>query len=271
MLSDTGHRSLGCTSAYTSVPRLKRVRRHSCKGAATTTCTGVRLEYGLASECASHPKPHGRIVSLYIQRCRPRLTAFFTSSDAHDLVYPAVPHLTHSSPYTPLVFTLSVVTLLALIPLVNLLPLRTTFLILGLAPFLLTHPFSRYTVLPLLLEATARHFVTVRVRWMQLVDNDRLEDKHWYSELRAVELWENERWSNLGADDGTAVDAGWNKSNLRPGERKPWTRGRDGWSGVTDDGSGDVRSVQFPLFLQASVRDSTTPPGPFLRSDLVVT
>ena len=37
---------------------------------------------------------------------------------------------------------------------------------------------------------------------------------------------------------------GWNKQNLRPGERSAWTRGRDGWSGV--EGSGGVRWV-FPF------------------------
>ena len=61
---------------------------------------------------------------------------------------------------------------------------------------------------------------------------------------REVELWENERWVRGSAsvsDDSTAVDGTWSKSNLKPGERLAWTRGRDGWSGVADDGSGEVR------------------------------
>jgi hypothetical protein len=157
-----------------------------------------------------------------------------------------VPHLSHSSPYTPIIFTLVVAALIISIPLVNFLPMRTTFLVLGLTPFVLTHPFTRYMVYPLLLDATARHLVTLRVQFMRLVDNDRLEDKHWVSELKTVELWENERWAALaGIDDTTSLHTGWSKTNLRPGERKPWTRGRDGWSGVSDDGSGDVRSVLF--------------------------
>ncbi|KAF5377889.1 hypothetical protein D9615_006804 [Tricholomella constricta] len=28
------------------------------------------------------------------------------------------------------------------------------------------------------------------------------------------------------------ADAGWSKANLRPGERRAWTRGRDGWGGI---------------------------------------
>lgn len=169
-------------------------------------------------------------------------------SDAHDKVYPVVPHLNHSTPYTPVIFTLAVIALLLLVPVVSLIPLRTAFLILGLTPFSLTHPFTMYTLYPLLRESAARYLVTLHVRLTRVVDNDRLEDKHWRSELREVELWENERWAGVsGTDDGGSGDAGWSKANLRPGERKAWTRGRDGWSGVSDDGSGDVSNLTFSL------------------------
>lgn len=154
-----------------------------------------------------------------------------------------VPHLNHSTPYTPIIFTLVTAAFIVLLPLVNLLPLRVTFLVLGLAPFVFTHPFFRFTVGPLLFELAARQLVGLRVKWTRFVDNDHLEDKHWRSELKTVELWENERWAGSTAEDSGVNDGGWSKSNLRPGERKSWTRGRDGWSGVSDDGSGDVRSV----------------------------
>jgi hypothetical protein len=74
---------------------------------------------------------------------------------------------------------------------------------------------------------------------MRVVDDSNLDDRHWSAEVREVELWENERWS---------VDGGWGKTHLKSGERSAWTRGRDGWSGVKEDGSGDVRSV-FPSYL----------------------
>ena len=138
--------------------------------------------------------------------------------------------------------------------------MRTTFLIVGLAPFLVTHPFTLHTILPLLLEATAKRLVRLRVMLMRLVDNDRLEDKHWCSELKVVELWENERWvTPSGSEDNNSIHAGWSKSNLRPGERKPWTRGRDGWSGVSDDGSGDVRSVRFRVCYAAAAHQHVGP------------
>lgn len=58
------------------------------------------------------------------------------------------------------------------------------------------------------------------------------------ADMRDVELWENERWT---------ASTGWSKSALKTGERKPWTRGRDGWSDVVVGGDGDVRSVQIVL------------------------
>ena len=81
----------------------------------------------------------------------------------------------------------------------------------------------------------------------RVMDDDRLEDRVWNSELREVELWENERWSASGSGDvdgGGSGSGGWGKTYLRGGaERSAWTRGRDGWSGVLEDGNGDVRSV----------------------------
>ncbi|KAH9948855.1 integral peroxisomal membrane peroxin-domain-containing protein [Amylocystis lapponica] len=170
-------------------------------------------------------------------------------SDFHDFILPAIPHLTHGTQYTPIVFTFTVLTFILLIPIVNFLPLRLTFLTLGLTPLLLTHPFTRFTLLPALCGSTTFLLSAFRTRLLRAVDDDRLEDKHWRAEMREVELYENERWSG-GADDGSGADAGWNKMHLRTGERRAWTRGRDGWSGVSEDGSGDVSSnLTFSLSL----------------------
>ncbi|OCH84108.1 hypothetical protein OBBRIDRAFT_764704 [Obba rivulosa] len=161
-------------------------------------------------------------------------------SDAHDFVLPVVPHLTHASPYTSIILTFTLVTFLLAIPLINLLPMRMTFLTLGLSPLVFTHPFTRLTLLPALLSANRLLLRRARVRMYRTIDDDRLEDRHWHAEMREVALFENERWA--AGEEGAGADAGWGKAHLRPGERKAWTRGRDGWSGVADDGSGDVSS-----------------------------
>ncbi|TFY64843.1 hypothetical protein EVG20_g5807 [Dentipellis fragilis] len=156
-------------------------------------------------------------------------------SDGHDTVFPLVPHLTYSTPYTQHIFILTIITFIIALPLLPLVPLRPLFLAVGLLPFVLTHPFSQRT-LPAVIDALPiRRLYT----WVaRITDDDRLKDYHWRSQLREVELFENERWN-------TATDAqsgSWSKTFLKTGERVAWTRGRDGWSGVTSDGSGDVSS-----------------------------
>lgn len=124
--------------------------------------------------------------------------------------------------------------------------MRFTVLLLGLAPFAVTHPFIRNSVLPAALYSSQPYIKRLRSRVTRYIDNDRLEDKHWNSEMREVELWENERWlakpSSGGIDESALYNAGWSKANLKVGERRPWTKGRDGWSAIAEDGTGDVRS-----------------------------
>jgi len=103
----------------------------------------------------------------------------------------------------------------------------------GLAPFALSHPLTQRALTQLLPTLPLCRW---RARLTRLIDDDKLKDRHWQSELREVELFENERWL-------PGEGAGWGKASLKTGERVAWTRGRDGWSDVTVDGTGDVRSV----------------------------
>lgn len=121
-------------------------------------------------------------------------------------------------------------TLLTL-PVLPSIPLRPFFLILGLAPFGLTHPLTIHA-LPHLLRASAPFLRRLRARLDRLVDDDKLDDTTWTAPLRDVELFENER---LAGDPPI-----WSKANLKAGERVAWTRGRDGWSALS---GGDVRCV----------------------------
>ncbi|KZT09213.1 uncharacterized protein LAESUDRAFT_742069 [Laetiporus sulphureus 93-53] len=169
-------------------------------------------------------------------------------SDVHDYVQPVIPHFTNHSPYSPVILTFVLASLFLMVPVVYLLPIRTTFLILGLAPLVCTHPFVRLSLFPALLAGAHPIFTSLRMRLTRIIDDDRLEDKHWRSEMKEVELFENERWMASGSnDDHSNPDAGWSKANLKPADRKPWTRGRDGWSGITGDGSGDVSNLTFSL------------------------
>ncbi|KAJ8468880.1 hypothetical protein ONZ51_g9349 [Trametes cubensis] len=166
-------------------------------------------------------------------------------SDALDLAVKFVPYLTYSSPYSGAILSLVLATFVLMIPVVNMLPMRTTCLVLGLLPFFITHPFSQDTLIPTLQAGLRPMMNAWCFRALRVFDDDNLEDKHWRAELRVVELWENERWapgSASGSEEPSRSEGSWTKDNLKPGERKAWTRGRDGWSGVSDDGSGEVSS-----------------------------
>ncbi|KZV64763.1 hypothetical protein PENSPDRAFT_745287 [Peniophora sp. CONT] len=151
-------------------------------------------------------------------------------ADLYDAVFPYVPHSTHSTPYTPHILTFTILLTLITLPILPLIPLRPFFLVIGLAPFALTHPLTIHA-LPHLIRASAPFLRRLRARIDRLVDDDKLDDTQWTAPLREVELFENER---MGGDPPI-----WAKANLKQGERVAWTRGRDGWSALA---GGDVRS-----------------------------
>jgi hypothetical protein len=134
------------------------------------------------------------------------------------------------------------VTLLLLLPALPLIPLRPILFFIGIFPFILTHPTTQ-RILPPILYATRNAYLT---KIQRMIDNDRLDDVVWSAPLKEVELWENERWST---SSGTG-EPGWSKANLKRGERRGWSRRRDGWSDVDALGGsleGDIRSVIFSL------------------------
>ena len=168
-----------------------------------------------------------------------RVNEMPSSADIYDTVIPLVRHLTFATHHTPHIFTATLLITLLALPFLSLIPLRPIFLVCGLAPFAFTHPFVQHALAQLFQTLPLHRW---RARFTRLIDDDRLKDHHWQSSLREVELFENERW-------GPGEGIGWSKANLKSGERVAWTRGRDGWSAVTADGSGSVRSVLRPSLL----------------------
>ncbi|KAK7025128.1 integral peroxisomal membrane peroxin-domain-containing protein [Favolaschia claudopus] len=198
-------------------------------------------------------------------------------AEAEIAIQPYIPYFTNRKPHTPHILALLVVSLLPMLILVSLpaFPVRSICLFLGIAPLLLTHPTIR-VLLPSLYTTASSHLeaspIVKRLRaklfpgsstyapasWksfaVRLLDDSNLTDQCWIAEMRAVELFENERFGGReflllplsilhcthfihSADEAHRE---WNKTNLRDGERTGWTRGRDGWSGV--GGQGGVSS-----------------------------
>ncbi|CAE6464020.1 unnamed protein product [Rhizoctonia solani] len=190
-------------------------------------------------------------------------------SDAHELAVPIVPSLTWATPATRSILYMTLITL----P-VGLLPIspQQIFLGGGLGLLCIMHPFFQ-SLLP---GIVAQMTPAMRVIWERLLDDLRMEERHvearggFRVELRLpgfrtmhipatlksvlgldssdkapaqysipepdeegmleVELFENERW---------AAGSGWKAANLRTGERRGFTRGRDGWS------AGDVKGLEY--------------------------
>lgn len=235
----------------------------------------------MASQPARHPEPYGFCVRLGSSFTVTAPSECVRSSDVDDAILPFLPYLTHQTPYTHPLLTTSIVTLILSIPFVYIIPFRLAVLFIGLVPFFFTHPFTRSSLLPAISSAIISPFWKTGSSWLhKILDDNKLEDKHWRAELRRVEVFENERWNpnsretsgttaspvsgsgflgsqspsaheNARAGGGKPYLTGWGKSNLKSGERKAWTRGRDGWSGIAE--GGDVRSVSLPSLLCAAV------------------
>lgn len=190
-------------------------------------------------------------------------------SDAHELVVPLVPHLTWSTSATRPILLMTLLSLpLVLLPI----SIRNLFLGAGLGLLCIAHPIVQ-NGLPGIIAQT---MPAMRVVFERLLDDLRMEERHVEArgglrlELRLpgfrtmhipstikaalglrlpeaapgqypipepeearmleVELFENERW---------VAGAGWKATHLRAGERRGFTRGRDGWS------AGDVKGVEY--------------------------
>ncbi|KAK1224884.1 hypothetical protein PQX77_012196 [Marasmius sp. AFHP31] len=213
------------------------------------------------------------------------------------------------SPYALPLLAFLVITLLPTLFLVSspYFPIRLVAFIAGAGPVMLLHPYILNLVTKYLAERSfsswvftfhvpasiRRRFARMRLpeviqvnqmtlrkkfKWtvQRLIDDNNLTDECWNSEIREVELWENERLDKMQAlrsrsvsadgatgtggstqensdsegrghqrtltlsriaTNGAPNSAGWGKNNLKTGERAAWTRGRDGWSGVGADGS----------------------------------
>ncbi|KAG8969823.1 hypothetical protein FRB90_010706, partial [Tulasnella sp. 427] len=173
-------------------------------------------------------------------------------SDAYDMVSPYIVHLSWSTSTTAPLFAFTLLSLFALIPVLYFVPLRLLFLILGLAPFVLTHPYT-LSVLPSLINLAAPH---VKAVVQKAVNDDRLREEHWRSRLATVSVWENQRWT---------ATAGWSASNLNSEDRKAWTVGEESWAVAN---RGDVGTGQSNVNQGGSSSGRKTGPSTFVQTGI---
>jgi len=211
---------------------------------------GTRTTIVDPSRCASSPMPAPPLPSegssAWLANIQGIQNFMGVSSDTYDATYPLVQYLTWKSRSS------SVILLFVLFSTVPLwfLPLRLVFLSAGLLLFTATHPFIHGTLLDPQVYRRYSPLLSDRVR--HFVNDASLPEKiiPQLNELRTVEVFQNERWawpssSMISAAHGDTKLAGWRNgaTNLKPTERSPWTRRKDGSGGV-----GSASGVlNFPL------------------------
>ncbi|KIY65309.1 hypothetical protein CYLTODRAFT_424449 [Cylindrobasidium torrendii FP15055 ss-10] len=195
-------------------------------------------------------------------------------SDLYDAVYPYVFHISRRTPYTQHILTLLCLSILPSLIFISLpyLPIRAICLVAGLGPIIALNPYLQRSCLSakVALQTNAYlHWARLKLgvdatlpltsAIQRLIDNSNLTDACWNTDLREVELFENERLGKPGAD-GESKE-GWTKAHLQPDERPGWTRGQDGWndgsvnSNLTfslDDGWSFVDTEDWRLDLAGS-------------------
>lgn len=207
-------------------------------------------------------------------------------SEAYDALMPILSHFTHKSTFTPHIFTLLVVSLLPTAMIVSMpyFPVRQVLIAIGVLPLIVLHPalqpmvqrVLKYLGSPEFLSQVlelSRRASTTWLPWRKppstagpqrqvrswrsyiqsSVDNDNLTDAAWNAEMRQVELFENERLDpSVSPHDTAAIlgKKGFRKAHLRPSERGPWTKRRDGWGNVSSVSSSTFSLAEHWSFVE---------------------
>ncbi|KAJ3926058.1 MAG: integral peroxisomal membrane peroxin-domain-containing protein [Lentinula lateritia] len=205
-------------------------------------------------------------------------------ADIHTAITPYLSHLSLSpndpqiskpkSPYTLPILTVLILTFPILVFLVTstIFPARLVCFVCGVGPVLFLNPQLRRWTSDTINLLT---YLQSSLPDTRILDDNNLSDDVWISEMREVELWENER-----LDPGiTAIPAtffgtappsngGWSKIHLKSNDRAPWTRGRDGWSGVPGSGGDSDGTVSSNLTFSLAPNWEFVPTEDW-RADLV--
>ncbi|KAJ3876685.1 integral peroxisomal membrane peroxin-domain-containing protein [Lentinula edodes] len=205
-------------------------------------------------------------------------------ADIHIAITPYLSHLSLSpndpqiskpkSPYTLPILTVLILTFPILVFLVTstIFPARLVCFVCGAGPVLFLNPQLRQWTSDTISLLT---YLQSSLPDSRILDDNNLSNDAWISEMREVELWENER-----LDPGiTAISAtffgtappsngGWSKIHLKSNDRAPWTRGRDGWSGVAGSGGDSDGTVSSNLTFSLAPNWEFVPTEDW-RADLV--
>lgn len=201
-------------------------------------------------------------------------------TDGYDAIAPTVKYLNWSSYNRTLILlqiSLLITTLMFFFG--PLIPIRPILFLVGEGAFIINHPWTQPALEGLItsiskskdgrkLKMKSKHLDSKLREWLEM---DRLDDQVWENGFKDIEMWENERWysdslvgkSNPKAGAGTTGNDGknWSSHNLNYGERKPWTKGSDGWS------SEELEVTGYSLDISKQVATALEPGWRWVEGD----
>ncbi|PKI85186.1 hypothetical protein MVES1_001028 [Malassezia vespertilionis] len=156
--------------------------------------------------------------------------------DSYDAIAPLVKHVNWSDiPSTLRLLQLSIFATVAMFFIGPLLPLHWMIVLGGEALFIAHHPWVKPTVDGIVAHMSSGKRARQRTlrqrqlkqRIMDVLVEDSLPEYVWQRGWRDMEVFENQRYERTSVYSDNA----WSGLALYDEERRPWTRGSDGWSG----------------------------------------
>ena len=137
-----------------------------------------------------------------------------------------------------------------------LIPLRLTLFLVGELALVANHPWVKPTVAGLKKHLGSSKNAQKRVlrhrrftqRLTDLLDEDRLPEEVWSRGWRDMELYENQRF-RPGLTKGSQ-EKRWSGTALRLSERRPWTKGSDGWTPPGEDDGHELGKYKLSFALE---------------------
>lgn len=166
--------------------------------------------------------------------------------DGYDHIAPLVKYLNWSDmPRTLRLLQASVAAMVLLYFVGPYIPLRLTLLVVGEGALLANHPWVKPALAGIHKHLGTGPAAQKRVlrkrrlmqRVMDLLDEDRLPESVWERGWRDVELFENQRFRS-GMGGRGASERFWTSEALLSTERRPWTRGSDGFTPANEEDLG---------------------------------
>ncbi|KAL4400805.1 peroxisomal membrane protein [Malassezia pachydermatis] len=177
--------------------------------------------------------------------------------DGYDHISPVVKFLNWSDVTRTLrIFQAAIVALVSLYFIAPYIPWRLTVFLGGELMLVHHHPWLKPALEAMTKQADPKPSTykktqrkhRLKQRVLDMLDEDRLPESVWQRGWKDMVLFENQRLQP--GIRGGVEERRWNASNLKKDERRPWTRGSDGWSPSDEAATPGLHADQVPFALE---------------------